>query len=57
MDAVDQKAASEREQEVEYRMRMLGISRMHAEFITAIEHGEIDGDVVMVEPKPEGSAS
>lgn len=38
-----------REEQIEVRMQVLGISRIEAEFITAIELGEISGDVIAID--------
>ena len=39
-----------REEEIAIRMERFSISRAEAEFITAIERGEIDGDIKIVAP-------
>ena len=40
-----------REEEIKDRIEILGIGRAEAEFITAIERGEIDGDIVVLDEK------
>ncbi len=37
----------DKEETIQLTMQGLGISRLEAEFIWAIEHGEIDGDVII----------
>lgn len=43
--------SDDREREIKERMRVLGVGRAEAEFITAIERDEIDGDVVVLDEK------
>ena len=38
-----------REEQIVLRMQVLGVSRTEAEFITAIELGEISGDVIAID--------